>query len=240
LNPAIDYDDPLNLSQGNPDLAPESLWAGEAGYMLNYDKTTVTASVFYRYVSDGIERYSSIYNGDTTMTKPMNISSTTRTGFEFIFMQKIFDWWKMDANYTLYYTEMDATNVVGGENRNDYNWNARLNSVMSFDKTYEFQLSGRYNSKRIRPQGESKPNWSADFSFKYNINESFSVSARVRDIFNSRKWESFTDIPGVMYSTSERTRNSRSFFIGLTYKFRDYKQKKERSLDDGRMSEGEE
>jgi outer membrane receptor protein involved in Fe transport len=89
LNPITNYDDPLNLSRGNPALRPENHYLFELGYMMNYDKTTLTATLFHRFSTDGIERFRSILNDDTTISMPMNISRSSRTGFEFIYMQQI-------------------------------------------------------------------------------------------------------------------------------------------------------
>ena len=241
LNPTINYEDPLNLSSGNPDLIPESMYAGEGGYMLNIEKTTVTATLFYRYTYDGIERYRFKLNGDTTITKPMNISNSLRTGFELIAMQKITDWWKIDGNFTFYNTNMDASNLENGYSRNANNWSLRLNTQMSYNKILEAQLSGHYRSKMIRAQGEANANWNLDASFKCNLSRSLSLSLRVRDIFNTNQRSSWEHIPGILHTEHSWQMQSRSYFVGMTYKFHDFRNKRERRNDDEqRMNENSE
>lgn len=236
MNPVTNYEDPLNLSRGNKFLRPESLYAGEGGYMLNLDKTTITSTLFYRYTTKGIERYREILGGDTTLMTPQNISSALRTGFELIVMQKINDWWKADGNFTFYNTTIDATNLPEGDTRNANNWDLRLNSVMSFSKILETQLSWRYRSKRIRAQGETKPNWNLDASFKYNVSRQLSFSLRVQDIFDTRQFETYEYIPNVLYSTHKRHWYNRSYFVGMTYRFHDFKQRRERENEENRRA----
>lgn len=238
LNPTIDYSDPLNLRTGNSALRPESHYLGEFGYMANYDATTFTATLFYRYSTDGIERYTEVLNGDTTLSRPMNISSSLRTGLDFILMQKIFDWWKIDASFSLFNNELDATNLSENiSKKSAFNWNTRFNSQMTFGMV-TISVSGGYRSKMLRAQGEMKPNWNIDLGSRITLSKDLSLNLRIQDIFNTRQWGSYEEIPNVMYSEFNRTRNSRSYYLGLNYRINNYKQKKERSSDtEERMEE---
>lgn len=230
LNPIIDYEDPLNLRSGNSDLNPESLYLTELGYMLNYDYTTITATLFYRYVDDMIQMYRTIYAGDTMITKPYNISNSKNLGLELIFMQRITEWWKIDCNYSFFSTEIDANNLTNGSNRNGNIWSTRIKSSMNWDKKYELQLSGRYNSGMVHAQGKFDPNFSADMAIKYNfLDGDASISFNIRDIFNTSKWQGYTYQDNVFYSQWNHEHNSRQFTLGFSYKINNYKQKIERT-----------
>ncbi|MPN08305.1 hypothetical protein SDC9_155587 [bioreactor metagenome] len=154
-------------------------------------------------------------------------------------MQKVFDWWKLDANYSAYYAVVDASNI-GINSKNAYNWNARLNSTMNIDKLFDIVVTANYRSKMLRVQGEADPSWNLDLALKYNLTSNMYINLRVQDIFNTdqRKW--YESIPNVLYSEVNEKRNSRSISLGFTYKFNDYKFKRDRQIDDGRMNEGEE
>ena len=237
LNPITNYEDPLNLRKGNPELKPESHYNFELGYLMNYEKSTLTATLFHRYSTDVIEFYKSVVNEDTTIALPMNISTASRTGFELIYMYQIFNNWKADANYSLYSYSIDASNI-GANTRTAYNWTARINTQLTLlEKFLDITLSSNIRSKMLRAQGESKGNWNLDASFRLNFSRQFNVSLRLQDIFNTRQWNNFEDIPGVLYSEMKSNFNSRGFTIGLSYRFNDFKQKRERNLDDGRMEE---
>jgi outer membrane receptor protein involved in Fe transport len=239
LNPITNYEDPLNLRKGNPELRPESHFMFELGYLMNYDKSTLTATLFHRYSTDGIEMYKEVINGDTTLVMPHNISTSSRTGFEFIFMYKITDFWKADANYSLYSYNIDASNI-GATEKTAFNWTARFNSQISLlNKFLDFTLTTNIRSKMLRAQGESKGNWNLDAAFRFNFNQVLALSLRIQDIFNTRQWNMWENIPGVLYSEMNNKFNSRGLTLGLTYKINNYKQKKERNLDDGRMEESE-
>ncbi len=241
LNPFINYEDPLNLRSGNPSLDPEDLYLAELGYMLNYDRTTLNATVFYRYTDKMIQRYSTILAGDTMMTMPYNIASAQNTGFELIFMQRLAKWWKVDANYSFFNSKLDASNI-GGLNRDDNMWMLSLNSSMKFENNLQLQLSGRYSSKRILAQGYSEPMWSMDASLRYDFwDNNASLTLRLQDIFNTRSWESYMLEEGVFQSESMRNWNPRRLTLGFSYKFNNYKRYKEKQRDSGAMDDnGEE
>ena len=243
LNPITNYEDPLNLRKGNPELLPESHYNFELGYLMNYEKSTLTATLFHRYSTDGIELYRDVVldaNGestDTTLMTPINISTSSRTGFELIYMYKIFDNWKADANFSLYSYSIDATNIDIGT-RTAYNWTARINSQLSlFERFLDVTVSANIRSKMLRAQGELNGNWNMDASFRLNFSRNFNISLRLQDIFNTMQWGGFEDIPGVLYSKNTSKFNSRGFVLGLSYRFQDYKQRRDRNLDDGRMEE---
>lgn len=245
LNPTTNYEDPLNLRKGNPELIPEKLNSFELGYLMNYDKSTLSATLFHRYSNNAIEQWRSVIldeegrKTDTTLSMPKNTRKTSRTGFELIYMHKIFDNWKADANLSLYSYSIDARNI-GATTQTAFNWTARINSQLDLMQRFlNITLSANINSKMLRAQGEAKGNWNLDASFRLNFSRQLNVSLRIQDIFNTRQWNSIENIPGILYSENKTNFNSRGFVLGVSYRFNNYRQKRERNLDDGRMSEGD-
>lgn len=229
LNPIIDYEDPLNLRSGNSELNPESLYLAELGYMLNYDYTTITATAFYRYVDDMIQMYKTVYSGDTMITRPYNIASSKNLGLEMILMQRITDWWKIDWSGSYFTTNLDANNLTNGNRTSGNMWNTRIKSSMNWNKKYELQISANYNSAHVHAQGKFDPSWSSDMSFKYNfLGDKASLSFRIRDIFNTRKWQGYTYIEDSFYSEYEHSHYSRQFTLGFSYKINNYNQRERR------------
>jgi len=241
LNPTTNYEDPLNLRKGNPELKPEDHYNFELGYLMNYDKSTLTATLFHRYSTNGIEWYRDTVSGDTTITMPVNISTASRTGFELIYLHKIFENWKADANFSLFSYNIDATNIQAiATTRTAYNWTARFNTQMDFmERFLNVTLSANVRSKMLRAQGETEGNWNLDASFRLNFSRNFNISLRLQDIFNTMQWNSYEEIPGVLYTKTNSKTNSRGFILGMSYRINDYRQKRERNLDDGRMDDGE-
>ncbi|MDR0926507.1 MAG: TonB-dependent receptor family protein [Ignavibacteria bacterium] len=239
LNPVTNYEDPLNLRKGNPRLRPEHHYIFELGYLMNYDAWTFTGTLFYRYSTDGIQMYKEIYNGDTTLTMPHNISKSAQTGLDIIGMYKFTDWWKIDGSWSLYNSSVDASNI-GGNDRDATSWNARINSTINYDKWLDWTLTWGYRSKMLTAQGEMKSSWNLDASFRFTLSKALSLSLRVQDIFNTRQWNMWESIPGVLYSERESKMNSRSVFVGITYKLNNFKQKRDRTSDgDDRLQESE-
>jgi hypothetical protein len=82
-------------------------------------------------------------------------------------------------------------------------------------------------------QGQMKENYNIDLGSKINvIKDKLSITLRVSDIFNWWKMDATTTGEG-FYSHTTRTRESRTIWFGLSYKFNDYKAKREKRSGGG-------
>ncbi len=238
LNPFIDYSDSLNLSQGNPKLNPEFVDSYELSHYWIHKGTTITTTLFFRQRNDIISRYTTLIDSVTTMTSYANISQSKSFGAEFLVGQAITKWWKITGTGSYYRTEYSDTTLDNSLTK-DYSWNMQLNSQMTFGKIADLQITFNYRSPSLTigtmgfgsqgiGQGQMKENYNIDLGGKINIiKDKLSATLRVSDIFNWWKMDATTTGEG-FYSHSTRTRESRSIWFGLSYKFNDYKAKREK------------
>ena len=97
---------------------------------------------------------------------------------------------------------------------------------MNWDRKYELQISANYSSAHVHAQGKFDPSWSSDLAFKYNfLGDKASLSFRISDIFNTRKWQGYTYIENSYYSEHEYKHKSRQFTLGFSYKINNYNQR---------------
>jgi len=244
LNPFIDYRDSLNLSQGNPYLNPEFVDSYEFSHYLILKGTSISTTAFLRNRSDIITRFTTLDSSNTrTMTSFANINKSTSYGLEFVVGQTITKWWKLTGTgsyYRILYSDLTLDNSL----TDDYSWNMRLISQLTLGKVADVQITFNYRSPTLTigtmgfggsgiGQGQMKENYNIDLGSKINIiKDKLSATFRVSDIFSWWKMDATTTGEG-FYSHTTRTRESRTIWFGLSYKFNDYKAKREKKITNG-------
>jgi len=230
LNPFTNYSDPLNLSTGNPYLEPEYTNSGEFGYDFNYKGTSITTSVFYRQTTGMMSRITTLDTNGISHSTYENLSNGTSYGVELVFAQKLFKWWKINTSGSYFRQQYEGDNVSTMAS-SSYSWTSKINSTWSPMKGFDIQTSFYYNSPVVSAsgagdhffsgssgQGKMAENYWADLGIKKDfLKGALSLSFRVADVFKTQKYNSWSW--GENYTTTtERNRDSRVVFLGLTYK----------------------
>jgi outer membrane receptor protein involved in Fe transport len=243
LNPFVDYRDSLNLSKGNPFLNPEFVDSYELSHYLIYKGTSLSTTAFFRQRNDIITRFTTLQDSVTTMTTYANINKSTSYGLEFVIGQTITKWWKLTGTGS-YYRTLYSDLTLDNSLTDDYSWNLRMTSQMNFGKIGDLQITFNYRSPMLTigtmgfgshgvGQGQMKENYNIDLGSKINvIKDKLAITIRVSDIFNWWKMDATSTGEG-FYSHTTRTRESRAIWFGLSYKFNDYKAKREKKSGSG-------
>jgi outer membrane receptor protein involved in Fe transport len=227
LNPFINYSDSLNLSKGNPALMPEYTNSYELGYNTDILNISLYSSLFYKETSGLITRISDLIGNGVTMSTFENIASQKNYGAELVGSGSIFKWWKYNANVSYFRTDINDPLYVTAQTNYSYSWTGRINSTWMLDKTFSIQVSSTYNSPTINPQGKTNSLYFTDFAMKKDfMNGNLSVTFRVSDIFNTRRYSSQEYGTGFVLNT-QGWRDSRIFYLGFTFNLNNYKQKKD-------------
>lgn len=228
LNPFVDYSDSLNISYGNPYLKPQYINSYEISYGLYLGKTSLTTSLFVKNTNDVISSYSTLGDDGINRTTYENIAKSTSYGMEFIGMQPISSWWRLNANLSVYkYTfENNGTDISVYDN---YSWSAKLNNSFSLGYDIQMQLMLNYNSpsvavssgwggNAVNSQTKLDAVYFADLAVKKDFMDgNLSIMFRISDIFNTRKYNSTVD--GFNFvTTNSRTNDSRNIFLGISYR----------------------
>jgi len=177
LNPFIDYEDPLNLSSGNPTLNPEFTNSYEFGITSIFNTTTLTANAFYRQTDGVINNIRVLLDSNVTMSRPENMLNNKSLGMELNAQQELFSWWKFDASCSYYKFMVSGSYIDSSRglyktvdlNSSNYSWNVRFNTNVSYEKTLDFQLTGYYNGPTRNAQSSVKDMYSMDLGIKWSI-----------------------------------------------------------------------
>jgi outer membrane receptor protein involved in Fe transport len=159
LIPYIDVSDPLNLSQGNPDLVPEFTNLIELAYQNQLNKNnSILATVYFRNTTDLITRYQ--YKGvapnisDSVLINTyINANNSYNTGIELISKNKLAKWWDLTTNFNLYQSTLKAGAKVSDVDNSRVSFFAKMNNNFKLPKNYSIQFSGDYQAKTILPPG---------------------------------------------------------------------------------------
>ena len=225
LNPFINYSDSLNLSKGNPNLMPQYTDSYEMGYSSFIFNINIYSALFLKQTTGLITRISSLLNNGVTMTTFQNIASQKNYGAELVGNGSIASWWDYNANVSYFRTDISDPQYVTGVNGYSYSWTGRANTTFKLDKTLSLQVSYTYNSPTVTAQGRSDALYFTDLALRKEfMNGNLSVTLRATDIFNTRRYS------GTTYGTgfslySEGQRDSRIYYLGISYNLNNFKNK---------------
>lgn len=223
LNPYVDYSDSLNIRYGNPKLKPEFINSFELGWSNYWGKTSLNSTLFYRYTTGVMDRVVYLLEGGVTASTFENLTSSQSFGLEMIGNQEFSSKLKANANVSLFRSVIDGSKVTGNDISRGNMWTAKLNVTYIPVKNASIMLAGNYRSKGVRAQERMSAVYFADLAFKYDFwKNNASVSLRVSDIFDSRRFDSETWGEGFTIN-SKRKMESRVVYLGFSYRLNNYK-----------------
>ncbi len=195
LLPFSNFSDSRNFFQGNPNLNPEYTHSFETGYLVNWDKGSILSSAYYRYRVGDIQRVVQIAEDGTTRVFPINVGSTNAYGLEFNFSYTVGKWWDINSSANFYRAMTEGVYEGQSLSRDTYAFRARTTSKMTITKGFEFQTSFFYRGGRKTTQGRQLAAYSLDLAIAKDVLKGRgTISANVRDLLNTRKWRSITEI----------------------------------------------
>ncbi|HET9486832.1 MAG TPA: TonB-dependent receptor, partial [Chryseosolibacter sp.] len=220
LMPFSNFSDSRNFFQGNPNLNPEYTHAFETGYLVNWQNGSILSSAYYRHRVGDIQRVVLIENDSTTRIFPINVGSTDSYGLEFNFSYTIGKWWDINSSANFYRAITEGTYLETDLSRDTYALHARATSKMTISKGFEFQTSFFYRGPRQTTQGRQLAGYSLDLALAKDVMKGKgTITANVRDLLNTRKWRSITEIEeDNYYAESVRQRAPRQFRLTFTYR----------------------
>lgn len=225
LNPFRDISDPFSVRYGNPELKPEFVNSLELGYLRYWGQASFNATMFFRHTTDEIERFrttSTLLVDETgepgTETTFINLSDNRSYGFEFGANYPVTDWWKLNASWSGFRTELNTTQGDTELSNAQFSWNSKLNSNMTVWNDLDIQLSAFYRAPRADIQGRMEQMFSADLGMKKDVlKKNGTISLRISDLFNTRQFN-FLSYGPEFRSEIENRRQSRIIYLGFTYR----------------------
>lgn len=239
LNPALDISNPNNPRAGNPFILPEFINSYEIGYLKTYQKGTFNTNFFFR---DMYDKHSRFVDVTTIPGKQLstwgNFDNQRDYGVELISSFRPTKWWNLNGSVSGYWQEVDAGEVLEGATSAGFQWNGRLIQNFTIWKDANIQSFIFYRSKAATPQGTRFPFAWTDIAFRKPFyKKRASVTIKLSDIFNTRRFQYELEAPGIS-STREFRWPSRALSVQLNYQIGEQDRKRRRRRSGGGFDGG--
>ncbi|MCX7954300.1 MAG: TonB-dependent receptor [Bacteroidales bacterium] len=228
-NPFVNKSDPMTWHTGNPDLKPEYAGSYELSYLKDWNTLSITASIFYKFTNNVINRYRKIDTVTNIVTVyPFNMDKQEDIGFEIVFNKTFFRIIRSTGTFAYY-----KQNIYGSANNYDlsnstYTYNFRINNFITLPKSFVVQINGMFNGPSIMARARREAFYTIDIGLRKDIlNKRANISVRASDIFNTMKFRVKTNDIN-MKATMEFKRETRVIYISFTYKINEGIKQKER------------
>lgn len=198
LNSFKNTRDASMISFGNPELTPEYTNSFSLNFLKTWPEHTLSVGAYYRPTTDVIQ--SVRYNvADTIYATNENVAKSQSAGVEIILKDKLFRILDLTTTVNAYYYKLDGFNyVINGQSvtgsaDENFSWDARMLASVILPYGISAQATGNYRSRRVVTQGYRKPNASLDLGLRKTfLNKTFALSINWRDVFGTRKWDTYT------------------------------------------------
>ena len=237
VNPFKTYNGPNNYTAGNPAIKP---------YFLNSYAISLSQyiNVYYVYSTNLFDYVMANVNDSVTFNSPVNLSSNKTYGVELTlpyYNSPMMPFHLPDfitmINVQIGYTYQKRIGQYLTEDLSDWGYRRWMNVNLGLRLWWEVDANFYF---RFTPKTESKKyqnNRQTDLSIYFSKSvwdKKLKINLSVSDLFNTNVYDRKTYGTDFFYHTVYTPYRSRSISIGLTYMINDYKDRRDRSLDDGR------
>lgn len=167
INPYTNFSDPLNISTGNPALAPEQTHNIELGYSTMLGTSTINISAFYRNTGNAIETYTEVGSDGVSRSTYGNVATNNTLGFNLFGSTRLFERWTINLNGNLYYKMLKSTGLNIENDGVQYDFNL-YSSVKVTDKL-SVEGFGMYAGQQVMLQGTQTGWYYYTVGLKYSV-----------------------------------------------------------------------
>ncbi|KFC21735.1 TonB-dependent receptor domain-containing protein [Chryseobacterium sp. FH1] len=232
--PNPNYNNNLNIFDGNIDLNPSYVDSYEFGYSISKNKFTINPTIYFRHETDNVNliAYSRIENingqpQNVIHSKPVNVGTNDRYGMEVNFNWDATKWLKFLGNVDVFgyntsgeFFDPNLMTKPLSFDGEGVSVRSRLTSTFKLDKTLSFQVQGFYRGPQNTASQERKPMYAINFgASKTILSGNGTISLNIQDVFNTRAMRNMNFSDGF---TSENYMQwqPRQFAVSFTYKFK--------------------
>lgn len=244
LNPFPSRSSEANIFTGNVDLNPVITDAFDVAYLKRWSKFTISTSLYYNISNDSWERIQEdtgqiTDNGDPiTRRFPINLSTEQRLGFEFTLNYRPFKIWNINSDFNLFKvtTEGNYVSPTGNFTQNfDFENTAffvRINQKITLPSQIDLQINTNYSGPSENVQTKRRGIFSMNLAASKDLfKDKASLSLNFSDVFNSRRSQRTTFIPGFLEQYSEFQWREPQIRASFVYRF-NQKKKRQRGYRD--------
>ncbi|MCR9227606.1 MAG: TonB-dependent receptor family protein [Flavobacteriaceae bacterium] len=255
VNPIREFATPLISSFGNPNLVPQFTNSYEANYTKRIKNGSITGGVFYRSITDEINR--AIYVDRLDLNKTIltfdNFDKTSAYGIELSTNYRPLKWWGINGSFDLFSQtqrgltetlnttdpEPSEEDIVAQRVKVDNTaWNLRINNSFTVTKALTLQAFGFYRGRNKSIQFNADPMYFVNLGARYSFAEGKgTLSLNYNDIINTMRFAFEGDYPFAQEGAFNWESNN--VYLGLSYRFGSGKnQAKQRKQRDNNTKQG--
>lgn len=243
LNPNINAANPLNVSQGNPDLLPEFTNQVEFSVSKFKPTTSLSISAFVRSTNGSIQSVRETIGQDTVYTTFQNIGEEDAYGinaFGSIRKGKLTLNGGIDAFYSVLTNNID--NPLFNAQNEGFVFNSRLFGSYKLTDIWTLQMFGFYRSSRVQLQGFTNPFYIYSLSINRNFkNKKGSIGIGANNFATPRSFLDSEITTPFLVQRSTRELQLLNFRLNFSYRIGKLKQrapKKVRKVSNDDLKEG--
>ena len=260
VNPIKRWSTPIVSQFGNIDLRPQFTNSLELNYTrkLNNRKGSITSGIFYRVISDEINRALFIDRTDINSGKVImirdNFDDTSAYGFELSSNYRPTKWWSINGSFDIYSQtqkgiaerltapiETATINDITTDTRevNNVAWNFRMFNNFKTTKNLTLTAFGFYRGKEKGLQFDNKPMYFVNIGARLSVMErKGTFSFGYNDIFNTMRFRGTGNQP--FQQEVEFNWESNTWQVGFSYRFGGgkFRAKSRKRRDNNEQSDG--
>jgi len=225
LNPYMSMVDANTFEQGNMRLKPEKSTKLDLAYSLNSKYLNIFSVIYLTHTTNYISQITTI-DSNLLVTTYINGTSDIKTGCDLTIKVRPAQWMEatVSAN-TFFVSTKGSYGQVVVDNRG---WTNNSNILLTFKPVKGMEIQAQYflTTPQYFPQLTTSLTHFMNLGIKQSfLKGSLSATLLLTDVFNTYKWEVHTS-NGVFDLTNRSTHKSRMLWVGLSYNFNSYKQRK--------------
>jgi outer membrane receptor protein involved in Fe transport len=226
LDPFTMYIDAFSRRQGNPNLKPEYTDSYEAAYQKRIWNSLISLEGYYRVTTDLITRIRTLESDGIFLYTFDNVNNDYSLGSELMINTTPVKWLELNLSGNLFHYRIEGSVSDTEVDTESLNWNGTLNATFRLPEDFRLQANGRYSGPSVTPQGERKGYFTTNVALRKDFfNRQLSVTASIRDVFKSAKWEHISSGTGFT-SFDSFERESQVVMINLSYRINNYTRKR--------------
>lgn len=213
--------DARSYRQGNPVLLPEMSTVLEVNHLLPFgEKGNWLSSVYARFTTNVITSYTMPLEDDPDILLTSYLNGDRNSGYGWENTVKLTVWGGLEAtlNANLQWVQIGMTTNGRAFSNTGINYNGKANLSQKLPKGWAVQVNGDYDGPRVLPQGHTLERYSMDVTVRKDIGKQLSITASAQNIFDSRGWGSYFDMP-TFRQESFSTWGNRAFNLTATWRF---------------------
>ena len=218
LDPIPHYQDPLNLSRGNPNLRPEHTSAVELGLQRAMGKTTVQVTPFFRRTFDAVRTLRTIDSAGITTRTFANIATSDAYGGDLTLAvagMRLSGF----VGGSAFHQSSDAGNVAPDLSVSTFGWRTRANGAYRVSPTVDVQALFTYQAAMTVEQGTNASRTQFSLAARQKLmGDQLSLTLRVIDPFNTSN-ERGTTVDPRFIQVSNRSRAIRGLLLSASWTF---------------------